>query len=165
MRWRLWLASWPRRVPSQSRNPPPPTLPRAQREYWRERERRDGPPLVVEYGNDVDGSLFLEQDRLGASRWNLNVRRGSGLGVGHGFGWCACSTGQEVGGLEQHEKGRCASRAVALPSVASTRAATVRPARLQSLPLEPGSALRHCGRPIAGVSTPMLYVGQLFSTL
>lgn len=76
-----------------------------EREYWRERQRRDGPPLLVEYGNDVDGSLFLGQDRLGASRWNLN-----------------------------------------------------------SLPLEPGSALRHCGRPIPGVSTPMLYIGQLFST-
>jgi histone demethylase JARID1 len=76
-----------------------------QREYWRERERRDGPPLWVEYGSDVEGSLFLEQDRLGASRWNLN-----------------------------------------------------------RLPQEAGCALRLCGSPIPGVSRPMLYVGQLFST-
>lgn len=33
-----------------------------------------GAPLLVEYGNDVDGSLFTEEDRLGATRWNLNVR-------------------------------------------------------------------------------------------
>lgn len=46
----------------------------AQREYWREREKSVGAPLLVEYGNDVDGSLFTEEDRLGATRWNLNVR-------------------------------------------------------------------------------------------
>jgi len=45
----------------------------AQREYWREREKAVGAPLLVEYGNDVDGTLFTEEDRLGATRWNLNV--------------------------------------------------------------------------------------------
>lgn len=45
----------------------------AQREYWREREKAVGAPLLVEYGNDVDGTLFTEEDRLGSTRWNLNV--------------------------------------------------------------------------------------------
>lgn len=37
--------------------------------------------------------------------------------------------------------------------------------RAQVLPCEPGSALRHCQEAhIAGVSEPMLYVGQLFAT-
>ena len=36
---------------------------------------------------------------------------------------------------------------------------------VQVLPVEEGSALRHLSRRIPGVSTPMLYVGQLFSTL
>jgi hypothetical protein len=52
-----------------------------QREYWRERERDHGTPLTVEYGNDVEGSLFLPQDRLGRSRWNLNVSHEAGRGL------------------------------------------------------------------------------------
>lgn len=32
------------------------------------------------------------------------------------------------------------------------------------LPVQPQSCLRHCTGPMAGVSTPMLYVGQLFAT-
>ena len=36
---------------------------------------------------------------------------------------------------------------------------------MQALPLERGSPLRFCAAaPIAGVSTPMLYIGQLFSS-
>ena len=54
---------------------PCPPAPPPQREYWRERERQEGAPLVVEYGNDVEGSLFVPEDLLGRSRWNLNVRR------------------------------------------------------------------------------------------
>lgn len=45
--------------------------------------------------------------------------------------------------------------------------ATHPPARapMQALPSEPGSALRHCpDRGIPGVTRPMLYCGQLFST-
>ena len=65
---------------------PHPAHPRcSQREYWRERGRTEGPPLCVEYGNDVEGSMFVEQDRLGGSRWNLNVRGGGG-GGGQGRG-------------------------------------------------------------------------------
>lgn len=91
----------------QRRSPTHPTHPTplcAQREYWRERERREGPPLLVEYGNDVDGSLFMRDDRLGASRWNLNVRVFVGwVGVGEG------AVGG-VGALRGAGPGRGASR-------------------------------------------------------
>lgn len=172
-----------------------PPLP-AQREYWRERQRRDGPPLLVEYGNDVDGSLFLGQDRLGASRWNLNVR---GEGVGGRGHVCVCVEGASswragalcpaalqgaalpacngpAGQASRRGASRTLRRCITFTRDACLLLAWADPVMLwrraappppppQSLPLEPGSALRHCGRPIPGVSTPMLYIGQLFSTL
>lgn len=74
-----------------------------QREYWREREPRDGAPLWVEYGNDVDGSLFLREDALGATRWNLNVRALGGAGWGKLQNWGCWQ--------ESVEKMRCARHA------------------------------------------------------
>lgn len=53
----------------------------AQAEYWHERAaaaaaRAAGAkraPLSVEYGNDVEGTLFHPGDELGRSQWNLGV--------------------------------------------------------------------------------------------
>lgn len=144
---------------------PPPThtitptpLHPVQREYWRERGRggqggaHAQPPLYVEYGSDVDGTLFVPQDALGATRWNLNVRpeRAQSLqsacgGVGGGLTTIT---------IPWHRR---RPHCVPLPLAP--------PARPQVLPCEPGSALRLCaGAHIPGVSAPMLYCGQLFST-
>lgn len=53
----------------------PPKLVEA--EYWRQREQADTNGKVdwVDYGNDVEGSMFsdLETDPLGSSKWNLQV--------------------------------------------------------------------------------------------
>lgn len=43
----------------------------AEAEFWREWERRDGAPLVVHYGLNVEGSAFVDEDPLGATAWNL----------------------------------------------------------------------------------------------
>lgn len=85
--WAAWNRTPPPAAPPLLPPPPshPGTAPRPaappQREYWREREKAAGAPVLVEYGNDVDGSLFAEEDRLGATRWNLNVSLAGPLGA------------------------------------------------------------------------------------
>jgi hypothetical protein len=52
---------------------PTPTV---EAEYWRERAAAPGGGgLLVEYGNDVEGTAFHPGDPLGETSWNLNVSR------------------------------------------------------------------------------------------
>ncbi|KAI3430679.1 hypothetical protein D9Q98_005268 [Chlorella vulgaris] len=127
-----------------------------EREYWRERERHHGTPLTVEYGNDVEGSLFLPQDRLGRSRWNLNTLP---LEPGSALRGCAGS-------------GPTPATADAAPA-ADAAAPTAANAPFHDPPAAAGAAFSAAAaadaaatgpHAIPGVSTPMLYAGQLFST-
>lgn len=81
--------------------------------------------------------------------------------------WSGCSRAQLFEALQTIWQACVAPNCSLLPPLPAHHRVLQPPTNqwLQVLPCEPGSALRFCGgRPIAGVSTPMLYVGQLFST-
>lgn len=62
----------------------------AQIEYWRNRETSEpgAKPEKVYYGNDVDGSAFMDSpaDLLGSSSWNMKVRSALRVQGGAGCG-------------------------------------------------------------------------------
>lgn len=79
----------------------------AQIEYWRNRETSEpgAKPEKVYYGNDVDGSAFMDSpaDLLGSSSWNMKVRSallvqgGAGCGGARQQSVCLLKTAECMG--------------------------------------------------------------------